>query len=68
MKKLMSIAAIVVFMAGSTAFACDTCGCKAKAAEKAACTACTEEKKCEACTKKCADSAQCAAKKAEDAK
>lgn len=74
MKKMMSIAAVVLMVAGSTAFACDTCGCTAKKAEKKAeCTACsaakkcdkcTAEKKCEACTKKAADKAA-EAKKAE---
>lgn len=64
MKKMMSIAAIALMMAGSMAFACDTCGCKEKAAEKAAC--CTAEKKCDGCTaeKPCA----ACAKKAEEAK
>ena len=33
MKRLMSIAAIALFVAGSSALACDTCGCKAKKAE-----------------------------------
>lgn len=71
MKKVMSIAAIALMMAGSAAFACDTCGCSAKKAEKKAeCTkkcdsSCTkgEEKKCaEGCSKK-----SCS-KKAEDKK
>ena len=46
MKRMMSIAAIALFVAGSSAFACDTCGCKAKQAEgkKAACSACPAEK------------------------
>ena len=64
MKKVMSIAAVALMMAGSMAFACDTCGCTAKKAEKAEC--CTAEKKCDACTAEKA----CAAceKKAEAAK
>jgi hypothetical protein len=60
MKKVMSIAIVALMMAGSVAFACDSCGCKDKKAEKKAecsaekkCEKCTEEKKCEACTKKC---------------
>ena len=65
MKKIMSIAAVALFMAGSSAFACDTCGCKAKADEgkKAACCGKAEDKACcakkdakkcaEGCTKKC---------------
>ena len=52
MKRIMSIAAIALFMAGSSVFACDSCGCKAKKAEKPACTACKDGKKCEACAKK----------------
>ena len=67
MKKIMSIAAIALMMAGSMAFACDTCGCKDKKAEKAAC--CTAEKKCDSCSeekacKPCEKKAE-AAKKAE---
>lgn len=64
MKKIMSIAAIALMVAGSSAFACDTCGCKAKKAEeKPACTACDAAKKCADCTahKACA---ACTAKKA----
>ena len=64
MKRIMSIAAVALFLAGASALACDTCGCKAKKAEgdKAAC--CTADKKCDKCTaeKPCA---ACAAKKAE---
>lgn len=58
MKRIMSIAAIALFMAGASAFACDTCGCTPKKAEKACCTAekkcdsCTAEKPCAACAKK----------------
>lgn len=71
MKKLMSIAAIALFMAGSTAFACTGCGCTAKKAEtkadKAACTACTTDKKAE--TKCGADCKKaCCTKKADDKK
>ena len=74
MKRMMSIAAIALFVAGSTAFACDTCGCKAKKADgdKATCSAtnassCTAkkgEKKCaEGCTKDCCAPKKEAAKK-----
>lgn len=66
MKRMMSIAAIALFVAGSTALACDTCGCKDKKAEKkASCSSCTSEKKGEA--KKCAEGCtkECCAKKAE---
>ena len=65
MKKMMSIAAVALMMAGSMAFACDSCGCSAKKAEKACCTA---EKKCDGCTaeKACAPCEKKAeAKKAE---
>ena len=62
MKRMMSMVVIAMMVAGSAAFACDTCGCSAKK-EKPACTKCTDEKKCEACTKKAE-----AAKKAEEAK
>jgi hypothetical protein len=51
MKRMMSIAAIALFMAGSSAFACDGCGCSAKKAEKKAeCTACSKDKQAD---KKC---------------
>ncbi len=69
MKRMMSIAAIALFMAGSSVFACDGCGCKAKKAEKPACAACKEGKDCKACTakkaeKKCgADCAKACCKK-----
>jgi hypothetical protein len=63
MKRMMSIAAIALFVAGSSVFACDSCGCKAKKAEgkkaacsseKGSCTASKGEKKCaEGCTKEC---------------
>jgi len=66
MKKMMSMAVVALLMAGSVAFACDTCGCKdkAKECEKPAC--CTAEKKCDKCTeeKKC----DYCVKKAEEAK
>ncbi len=72
MKKMMSIAAVALMMVSSAAFACDTCGCTAKKADKAAeCTACSKEKKAE-CTaekkaEKCAAGCAkaCCAKKAE---
>jgi hypothetical protein len=55
MKKIMSIAVVALLMAGSAAFACDSCGCAAKKAEKKAeCTSCPSEKKCaEGCAKEC---------------
>ena len=66
MKRKMSIAAIALFMAGSSAFACDGCGCSAKKSEKAK-SECskdkTAEKKCGADCKKA-----CSTKKADNAK
>lgn len=68
MKRMMSIAAIALFVAGSSAFACGSCGCSAKKAEakkpacsqakscgeKKACTASKDAKKCGAdCKKAC---------------
>ncbi|MDF7805955.1 hypothetical protein P4E94_00800 [Pontiellaceae bacterium B12219] len=48
MKRMMSIAAIALFMAGSSALACDSCGCTAKKAEKKTeCTTCSKDKKAE---------------------
>ena len=56
MKRLMSIAAIALFVAGSSALACDTCApCNAKKAEKKA-SSCPAGKKCEKkVEKKCAE-------------
>lgn len=66
MKKMMSIAAIALFVAGSAAFACDTCGCQAKKAEGKK-TECTAKKDC--CGKKeCASKKECSAKKECDSK
>lgn len=61
MKRIMSIAAIALFMVGSSVFACDTCGCKAKKADDDAC--CSSSKKAEAkkCGSDCAKA--CCAKK-----
>ncbi|MEA2069356.1 MAG: hypothetical protein U9P12_09160 [Verrucomicrobiota bacterium] len=64
MKRMMSIAAIALFMAGTSVLACNTCGCKGKKADKKAeCSACSKDKEAEA--KKCgADSTKsCSAKK-----
>lgn len=65
MKKMMSIAAVALFVAGSAAFACDTCGCKAKKADtNATCTATKGSKECaakkcaEGCTKECCTKAE----------
>ena len=71
MKKLMSIAAIALFVAGSSALACGNCGCSAKKADtKPACCAkkdatscCAKkgDKKCaEGCKKECCAKKQCA--------
>lgn len=77
MRKVLSIAMVTLMVAGSAAFACDTCGCTAKKAEnkkaacsgcaakkadKAACTKCTKDKACEACAaKKAAPAKKCGA-------
>lgn len=63
MKRMMSIAAIALLMAGTSVFACDTCGCKAekKEAKKECCgkkddgSCCAEkgEKKCSEGKKEC---------------
>jgi len=52
MKKALSIFAVFMMFAGTTAMACDSCGCQAKKAEKSKCckgeekkTACGETKK-----------------------
>lgn len=59
MKKVLTVAAVALMMAGSTAFACSGCGCSAKKADKekakTECKKCTTEKKCEACTAKKAE-------------
>ena len=67
MKRMMSIVIVALLMAGATVYACDTCGCKGKKAEKK-CEACTAEKKCEKCTedKQCKGCAK-KAKKAQKA-
>ena len=53
MKKVLSIAVLALMMAGSTAFACDGCGCKDKKQEaKKECKQCEEGKKCKACEAK----------------
>ena len=74
MKRLMSIVAIALLVAGSAAIACDTCGCKDKkcggnkeaacSAEKK-CTKCTDEKACTACEAKKKGEAKKAEKAAE---
>ena len=53
MKRMMSIAAIALFVMGASALACDSCGCKAKKAEdkKPACCGKKDAEKC--CAKKC---------------
>ncbi len=51
MKKTMSIVAIALMMAGSSAFACSSCGCESKKAnkDKSECGSCKSEKKQTAC-------------------
>ena len=76
MKKMMSLVAVALLVAGSVAMACDTCGCKekkaeAKKAECAVCPAakscdkCTADKSCDTCTAKKAEAKKAEAKKAE---
>ena len=62
MRKVMSMMMVALFVAGASALACDTCGCKAKQEEKKSCCTqdkkcadCTAEKQCEACAAKCAE-------------
>lgn len=72
MKKMMSIAAVALMMAGSTAFACESCGCapKKSACSKKAEMKCAGDCKKACCAekgkKKCAESCKkaCCAKKA----
>ena len=45
MKKMMSIAAVALMMAGSSAFACSSCGCSADKDEKAK-SGCSSSKEC----------------------
>ena len=54
MKKVLTVAAIALMMAGSTAFACSGCGCSAKKSDKAKteCKACEKGKECKACDAK----------------
>lgn len=61
MKKVLTVAAIALMMAGSSAFACAGCGCSAKKAEaKKECTKCEEGKTCKACeAKKAEKKAEC---------
>ena len=63
MKKTMSIVAIALMMAGSTVYACGSCGCQDKKAEKKG-----EKEKTECCKSAEAKTACGGAKKADDAK
>jgi hypothetical protein len=71
MKKVLTFAAVALMMAGSTAFACDSCGCAAKKAEKKTeCSeSCTKGKECtkDAAKKKCTEGEkkECSEKKAD---
>ena len=69
MKKMMSIAVVALFLAGSSVFACDSCGCQAKKADsKAACSSCTKGEKAEKkADKKCGKDCKkpCCVKKAD---
>jgi len=52
MKKLMSIAAIALFVTGSSALACGTCGCKPKQAEVKKPACCAKKDALDCCAKK----------------
>ena len=53
MKRMMSIAAIALLMAGTSVYACSGCGCSAKKDKaKTECKACKDGKDCKACEAK----------------
>lgn len=53
MKKMMSIAIAALMMVGTTAIACDGCGCKDKADAKTE-ASCSKDKQCDKSAKKSA--------------
>lgn len=75
MKRVMSIALVALFAAGTSAFACESCGCtaqkeevKQECAKESSCAskkkACASEKKACASEKKaCASESSCSAEK-----
>ena len=71
MKRMMSIAVVALFVAGSSAFACGGCGCSAKKAEakKSCCAVKQDAKKCGAdCKKACCTAGKDAKKCGADCK
>lgn len=70
MKKLMTVAMVALFVAGSTSFACSGCGCSAEKKEaKKECSkeACKDKKSCSD-KKACSDKKTCSTNKTECAK
>lgn len=53
MKRMMSIAMVALFVAGSTAIACDGCGCKEKKAEKKKASCSSSTNSCTSATSSC---------------
>jgi hypothetical protein len=65
MKRMMSIAAIALFMAGSSAFACGGCGCSTKKADtKQECKQSADSKTCETKTAEKSSCSSCSKPKA----
>ncbi|MEN7972947.1 MAG: hypothetical protein ABFR47_03840 [Verrucomicrobiota bacterium] len=66
MKRIVSIAAIALLVAGSSVFACDTCApCKAKKADKKPACCGKKDESCSKKAKKCEEKCkkECTAKK-----
>lgn len=60
MKKVMTVAAIALMMAGTSAFACAGCGCSAKKSDaKTECKTCKEGNECKPCDAKKAEKKCC---------
>jgi len=64
MNKATSIVVIALMMAGSSAFACNSCGCKSRKAEKAKVECKCSKEKC-GCAAKKAEKKQCGCANAE---
>ncbi|QBG47284.1 hypothetical protein EGM51_07750 [Verrucomicrobia bacterium S94] len=68
MKKVLSIALVALFVAGTSAFACDSCGCTAKKEAKKECASADKsckkdaDKKCDADKKACSSKKECSKK------
>lgn len=67
MKKLMTVAMVALFVAGSTSFACSGCGCSAKKDDaKKECSkegTCSKDKKsCSSEKKECSKKTECTKK------